>query len=638
MKKIIYSAIFGLTGAIMVDCSDSYLERPPQGVLSETSLASEKGVNAILISAYSNLDGWTESWGAGSPWPQAGTNWIFGDVAGGDAYKGSDPGDQAQIVPIEKHQGLPSNNYFDAKWLILYNGVARSNATINLMAKVPEISDENRTIITAQARFLRGHFHFEAKKMWNMVPYIDDAIALAAGSNPDAFKVPNTTDIWPQIEADIQFAIDNLPATMSEVGRVNKSAAQAYMAKVYMFQHKFNLAEPLLDAVIASGVTADGKKYGLNACFHDNFKAETKNSQEAVFSIQASVNDGNTDGQNGNWGDILNNPYTGGPGTCCGFHQPSQNLVNAFHTNAVTGLPLATFNSSDAFITDQGIPGTGKWDATTKKYEKDAFVTAYLPAEPNTERVYKCIEKNGTEYVGAKDPLTEPTYWNEVWREDALVTLDPRLDYTIGRRGLPYLDWGNHPGASWIRDQSYAGPYSPIKRVYYQKEAKTNSTSTGWAQGPNANNYTLIRFADVLLWRAEIAADEGQLDVALGLVNQIRNRAKTGCTVKDGAVNAANYKIELYPTFADKATAVNAVRFERRLELAEEGHRFFDLVRWGIADTYMNTYFTTEGTKRQYLQGSVFTPGKNEYFPLPQGQIINSSINSAPTLTQNPGY
>ena len=583
MKKIIYRAMIALVGVVLFNCSDTFLDRPPQGALDETSLKSEKGVNALLVSAYSALDGWTDSWGAGAPWPQAGSNWIFGDVTGGDAYKGSDPGDQAEIVPIEKHQGLPTNGYFNSKWLTVYNGVARTNATLNLLSTLTDaqISAANKGKIEAESRFLRAHFHFEAKKMWNMVPYIDDVIAKAGGSNPAAFKVENNVDIWPKIEEDMKFAADNLPTTMGEVGRANKWAAKAYLAKIYMFQNKMALAKPILDDVIANGVTADGRKYGLHANFHDNFNAETKNGIESVFAMQASVNDGDADGQNGNWGDILNFPYTGGPGQCCGFDQPTQNLVNAYKTSA-TGLPLLdTFNDADV-TNDQGIASTA----------------AFTP------------------YAG---------------------TLDPRLDWTVGRRGIPYLDWGKHPGAAWIRDQAYAGPYSPIKRVFYQSQSKSLSTSTGWAQGPNANNYTLIRFAEVLLWRAEIAASEGDEPTTRNLVNQIRGRAKTGKKVKVGTADAANYSVEPYTTIA-AADLVKVVRFERRLELAMEGHRFFDLVRWGVADQVMNVYFATEGNKRGYLKGSTFVKGKNEYFPIPQDQIIQSSISNAPTLKQNPGY
>ncbi|MFM9836617.1 MAG: RagB/SusD family nutrient uptake outer membrane protein [Cyclobacteriaceae bacterium] len=580
-KKTLINVLIALIGAVLFDCKDSFLDRPPQGAIDQTSLKSEKGVNALLISAYSSLDGWTESWGAGSPWPQAGSNWIFGDLTSGDAYKGSDAGDQAEIVPIEKQGSLPTNAYFSAKWRVVYNGVSRTNSTLNLLETVPEISDANRKTITAEAKFLRAHFHFEAKKMWNKVPYIDEVINAAGGTNPDAFKVPNDKDIWPLIEADMKFAADNLPAGQPDVGRANKYAAAAYLAKIYMFQGKLAAAKPLLDDVIANGVTSDGKKYGLHDCFHDNFNATTKNGKESVFAMQASVNDGSNDGQNGNWGDILNFPYTGGPGTCCGFHQPSQNLVNSYKTDGI-GLPLLdNFNIADV-KNDQGVKSA------------DAFA-----------------------------PHAGP--------------VDPRLDWTVGRRGIPYLDWGPHPGADWIRDQAFAGPYSPKKRVFYKAQSKSLSTATGWTQSASANNYTLIRFADVLLWRAEIAADAGDLPTALSLVNQIRNRAKNGCKVQDGGANAANYQVEPYSSFPDKAFAIKAVRFERRLELALEGHRFFDLVRWN-ATSFLNDYYGVEGTKRGYLKGVTFTSGKNEYFPIPQDQIINSSIKDAPTLTQNPGY
>jgi hypothetical protein len=217
--------------------------------------------------------------------------------------------------------------------------------------------------------------------------------------------------------------------------------------------------------------------------------------------------------------------------------------------------------------------------------------------------------------------------------------LDPRLDWTVGRRGIPYLDWGPHPGYSWIRDQSYGGPYSPKKHVFYQDEKTTGSTATGWAQGANANNYALIRYADVLLMAAEAEVEANNLPRAIELVNMVRARAANPAGfVQSGALPAANYQVGLYTSFPSQDYAREAVRFERRLELAMEGHRFFDLVRWGIAAPVLNAYLTVEQTRRQYLQGATFTPGVNEFYPIPFEEIINSMVAGERTLTQNPGY
>ncbi|MCY7351705.1 MAG: RagB/SusD family nutrient uptake outer membrane protein [Cytophagaceae bacterium] len=596
MKKTLYGLGIALAvGTGLVACKDSFLMQLPQGALSENALQNEKGVYAALIGAYSMLDGWAADWTHGDVWRSAGSNWVWGNVVADDAYKGTDIGDQSDLNPIERWEVVPTNPYLGGKWGNVYAGVARANSVLDLMAKTTGLPAEKIKSFTAEARFLRGHYHFEVKKVFNNVPYIDQKAVEVA------YKVANDKDIWPNIIEDLKFAGDNLPETHAEVGRINKWGAKAMLAKAYMYQNKYSDALPLINELITSGKTTNGKKYALNDCFYDNFNAATKNSAESVLAIQQSVNDGDNDGNNGGYGEVLNYPYQGGPGACCGFHQPSQNLVNAFKVDS-KGLPLfGTFNQSD-LKSDQGV-------ATSD--------SIYLP--------------------------------------DTTTPVDPRLDWTTGRRGIPYLDWGPHPGAAWIRDQSYGGPYSPKKNVFAKSQQGTLSTGSGWAQGNNANNYTLIRFADVLLWAAECEIEIGSLEKARAYINQIRKRAGscmvmgrlTGYGAKripivDLTKPAANYLVKEYPgsdaSFASKEKAREALRFERRLELAMEGHRFFDLVRWGVAAEVLNEYVAVESRKRQYKQGARFTKGKNEYMPIPQVQIINSSINGKPTLKQNPGY
>jgi hypothetical protein len=251
--------------------------------------------------------------------------------------------------------------------------------------------------------------------------------------------------------------------------------------------------------------------------------------------------------------------------------------VNAFKTDA-NGLPLLdTFNETDV-TSDQGLTAT------------DPFVP----------------------YAG---------------------NLDPRLDWTVGRRGIPFLDWGPHPGRAWIRDQNFGGPYTPIKNSFYKAENGTLSNTADWVTGANANNYRAVRFADILLLRAEVAVEENDLILALDLVNQVRNRADNCVVTLPDGTPAANYVVKPYRAFPDQAYARKAVRFERRLELAMEGHRFFDLVRWGIAAETLNAYLAKESAKRSYLNGVTFEKGKDEYFPIPQTQI---DIMGSDVLKQNP--
>jgi len=577
-KKVWFSviAILGFT-FLFYACSKSFLDKPALGSVDESTLANKAGVEGLLIGAYSMLDG---IGGAANNFDGAATNWIFGDIASDDSYKGTQPGDGSEINEIETYRPTNGNSAVIARWGGIYDGIQRSNDVLRMMAKATDIETADQVRIKAEALFLRGFYHFEAKKLWDMVPYIDETISYAAGNT----DVPNNVDIWPKIEADMQFAADNLPADWSstgEKGKANKWAAMTVLAKIYMFEHKYTEAKQLLDNVIANGVTATGEHYALLPHYADNFNAETKNNAEAVFQIQQSVNDG-SGGYNATWGEALTYPNGAGvPGGCCGFNQPSQNLVNTFRTDPVTGLPyLDTFNDIDV-KNDQGV-------------ESGASFT------PETG------------------------------------TLDPRLDWTVGRRGLPYLDWGIHPGKVWIRDQDNGGPYLAKKRFYWKYQTGTLE-ETSWPNG-NANNYSFIRFADVLLWAAECEIEVGSLEQARVYVNQVRDRIAAN---PDGWVHtyvddadpskgftsapAANYKIGLYTTaWTDQAFARKAVQFERRLELGMEGHRFFDLVRYGTADVVLNAYVAKEKSVRTYLNGVVFTKNKNEYFPLPQSEMDKS--------------
>ncbi|MBL0741140.1 RagB/SusD family nutrient uptake outer membrane protein [Chryseolinea lacunae] len=575
MKKITI-----LCGVILASlwsaCSDSFLDVKPKAALSSTALQTGKGVSSLLTGAYAMLDGWATAEGAYRSYQVGADNWVYGSVASDDAYKGTIAGDQPPISLIEQANIASDNIYFRGKWRGMYDGIARCNDVLQLLPKVTDLSDAERAAITAEARFLRGHFHFELKKMYNKVPYIDEVVY--DPNNLESTKVPNTADIWPKIEADLQAAYAVLPVKQTQPGRASKWAAAATLAKAYLFQEKWSDAKPLLEEIVNSN------QFALMDRYHDNFRASTNNNKESIFEVQYSVNDGAPNGENGNIGSTLNYPYGGGGvTTCCGFFQPSQNLVNAFKTGA-DGLPeLTTFNDADV-TNDQGVEAT-------------------VPFTP---------------YAG---------------------TLDPRLDWTVGRRGIPYLDWGVHPGKTYVRDQAYGGPYSPKKHVMYRSDVG----SATFAGNPrlNANNYRMIRYSHVLLWLAEIAVKQADLETARGYVNQIRARAAhpDGFVKKADGTPAANYLINEYTTpWTDADLALKAVQFEQRLEFGMEGHRRFDLVRWKIAEQTLNAYYLVEGTKRSYLKNVQFVPNKHEYFPIPIQEILNTQIAGKPTLTQNPGY
>ncbi len=563
-NKIILSAL--LISVFSTACKDDFLNVKPLGVLDQSSLQNKIGVNLLLIGAYSMLDGVQTNVGSAfSDWQGSADNWVYGEVTADNAVKGSDSNDQPEISLIESYNTTPALIHFRGKWRAVYDGVARSNDVLQAIEKATDMTAVEKTQATAQARFLRAHYHFEAKKMWNNAPFIDDKTYNPA--EPNSTKIPNDKDIWPNIVDDLKFAYDNLPNTWPGFpGRATKWAAAATLGKAYMFQSKFAEAKPLFDAIV------NIKQYELMAKYHDNFRAEMNNNKESILEVEFSINDGAAINNNGNRGGTLNYAYGGGVTTCCGFFQPTQSLVNAFKTDATTGLPDANPNATD-------VPGI-----------------------------------NSQTYTGA---------------------LDPRLDWTVGRQGIQYLDWGLQT-AAYVRDVAYAGPFSPKKNAPYKSDIGKTAASN---PRQNANNYRMIRYAHVLLMLAECEVEVGTIDKAREYVNLIRARAGNAAGFVQTAVNQANYKIGTYTApWTDKNVAREAVRTETRLELAMEGHRFFDLVRWKVADKVINDYITFEQNKRTYLKNVKFVPGKHEYFPIPQAEIINSSVDGKPTLKQNPGY
>ena len=596
-KVLIFTALVSLL--IVYACSPNFLDKKPIGTLNQTILANENGVQGLLIGAYALLDG--EGGNVNSGWGSACSNWTYGGVASDDAYKGSTPSDQGDIVGIMTWATATTNGYTSQKWATMYEGIQRANDVLRMLKIAKGISATNAADYAAEAKFLRGFYHFELKKVFGNVSFVDenvsDTTAATVVANVDGSGA--YVNIWPQIEADFTFAAANLPASQTQAGRANSWAAKAYLAKVYMFEAKYAQAKALFDQIIPNGVTASGTKYALEANYGMNFNAATKNSAESVFAVQMSVNDGsdNTSGaSNGNWGDNLNFPYASGPGACCGFYNPSQTLANSYKTD-VNGLPVTNFMTGG----------------------------------------------------NVSDPAATPYSGN----------LDPRIDWAMGRPGVPYYDWGPDPdastGYSWIRDPASDGVFSPKKNTYAKSQVGSASSVSGyWAATElTSNNVNLIRFADVLLLAAEAEAQVGSLTTAQNYVNMVRARAANvgGWVYKNATYSASSssyspqttpadkYAIAPYPTGAFTSTnvAIAAIQRERQMELAMEGHRFFDLVRWGIAATVLNNYVATDPISKIFRLGSTFK-STSGIFPIPQNQIDLLNSGGKTILKQNPGY
>ena len=567
-KKLIYSIT--LTCMMLGACSDDFTEIAPTGALSDEALQNATGVDLKLTAAYSALDGERIA-RQGEGVAAGGDNW-WTDVVSDDAHRGSTDGDNTALFQVETLDWQTGNSWFLGRWSALFGGVNRANAVISLIQTIPD-GDFSQQL--GEALFLRGYYNFELQKFYGNVPFI-------SVENLDnlEFNQPNPGPIWTQIEADFQTAVDNLGNDVVN-GRANSWVAKAFLGKAFLYQEKWDQAFPLLNDVVQNG------PYSLNPEFVSNFNFAGENGPESMFAIQFVSDDGRS--FNGNGAGTLNFPGGGplNPETCCGFYQPTQDLVNAYQTNG-SGLPLlGTFANTDV----------------TSDYGVDS-------AEPFT-------------------PYAGP--------------LDPRLDYTVGRRAIDYNGFGPNPGKAWIRAAfgDVSGPYLPKKNIYQADEVDANRGTGGWGSDWSGINYNVMRFADVLLMAAEAAVEKSSPDLGLALdyVNQVRNRAKNMTYVQNeaGDAPAANYQIEPYPGFAGQTGARDAIRFERRLELGMEGHRLFDLRRWDIAMSTINTYIQREAqdiNQADYASKFKTYTEKFDLFPIP----INAIDQSGGVLTQNPGY
>ena len=419
----------------------------------------------------------------------------------------------------------------------------------------------NAEQLLGELKTLRAWYYFDLIRIFERIPYFTESEDVNTKSNEEYSR----DEIFEFIKQDLREAIEVLPAKKSAAGRITRTTAQAIMAKVCAFTSSWDDVKTYSDAVISSG------QYSLFDNFGDISKIEKNNGSESIFAMQCSTADNNA---HINWCNLLNCTYSDGNlyGTGDDFFYGSQNLVNAFRTDPSTGLPYL--------------------DGTFNKVN----VTA--------------------DYDG---------------------TIDPRLDFTVGRIGFPWRGYTYTQG--WCRAYDTYGEYSNKKAWPSPEEALA-----GWPWGCSALNYMFIRYADILLLKAEAlietasgtnAATDAGLVEARNLINQVRQRAANSIdgnyTPIDLDPFSADYYVGLYPTEGDgnlawtRDRARMALRMERRLELALEGNRWFDLVRWG--NDYLmktiNTYMTEESALRSYYQGRSITA--NEIFlPVPISEVDNS--------------
>ncbi len=548
-------------------CSDFLDEQVPQATLTQDEVKKPEYIDNVLISAYAGLLSIEDMNSSFSLWNY--------DTRSDDAYVGgSNPSDGEPFHILEKHTTVMTTDWpYNDIWNRFYKYLSRISLSLDMLA----VADQENTTIqqrTAEMKFLRAYGHFQLKRLFKKIPFVNKLNMQEDDYNNLTNTEYTNDEGWQQIINDLEDAYAVLPATQADKGRPTKAACAAFLAKVYLYKAyrqddaNSNKVTSVNEADLQKVVeyTAPGlyAGYGLESDLHNNFRPEEQyeNGKESIWAIQYSKNDGTVYG-NLNFSYRLIVPcipkvHDAG----CDFYKPSINLVNAYRTNS-DGLPL--LDNAAAAASD---------------YE-----------------------------VGSAQ------------------TVDPRLFVTVGVPGTPYMFNPNFmisKSNTWSRSGGMYGYYVSLKQNVDPSLTDTYLfvCDNQWA---SSMNRVVFRYADVLLMRAEALAQLGKTDEAISLVNQVRSRAQ-GMTTGSVVANYPNkygvhYAIGKYNGSYSKEETLKIVKMERRLELAMESERFFDLVRWGEAATVINRFYTTEGEKMNFLSGAVFTADKNEYLPIPDDQM-----------------
>ncbi len=565
MKKILYSTLIVLAMAGMTSCSDFLDNQKPQGILDSDQVKDPSNVDNLVISAYAIF---TTAEDINSSFSM----WNF-DVRSDDAYKGGNGTSDGDVFhQLEIEQGVLTTNWnISDMWVRLYNCISRVNSAISVLEQTDN-TYQLKSQRLGEMRFLRGYAHFLLKRLYKNIPFIMNANLSQEEYNNLSNTEYTNDEGWQQIISDVEYAYGVLPVTQSDKGRPSKAAAAAFLTKLYLYKayrqddpksnEVTSINQDDLRKVITYSDPAiyDAGGYGLESDFHNNFRPEPQyeNGKESIWAMQYSMNDGTKYG-NLNWSYGLIVPNI--PGVTdggCDFYKPSQNLVNAYRTDADGHPLLDTFNDKD--------------------YDK------------------------------SKDYA------------------DPRLFLTVGIPGLPYEFNKNYimdETSTWSRSNGLYGYYVTLKQNV-DPESGYLIKGSWWG---TSMNRIVFRYADVMLERAEAYAQLGESANAIALVNDIRKRAKqsTGMIANYPSDYGVKMNISTYDGSYSNDETLKIVKMERRLEMGMESERFFDLVRWGEAETVLNKYFAGETDNCSIYSVAHFTKNKNEYLPIPYSQVAASN-------------
>jgi hypothetical protein len=577
MKRFFISIISICLCLAFAGCDD-YLDYKPTAVVDEDKAFSDP--EGMVTSAYAML---------GDCWYTYPFNlWPYGDLASDDCLKGGSGTTDTEYHSVEVFSTLtPTLGHLDELWYRLYCAISRCNRAILSLQEYgnDKLGEETTKQRIAEVRFLRANFYFKLKMVFNKVPWIDEEVYKNNTQEQTRNDALTSDELWDKIIADFEDAYNTLPEKQNDGGRVNKVAAAGYLAKCYLERAWGNGYED------STGVNFINKDYMQKVVDYTDVVA---NSQYGYLE---------------DYGDIFLPEYDNSKESVFAVQASD---YNDDHTK------FGRANWSNTLNGVWGIWSCG-WDF--QKPSQD-FVNAFKTRDGLPEF---------DDYDASNDHPVNGQPTTQKW--------DPRLFHTVGMPTFPYkYDKEYTLTTANSRTPNTYGYYTDMKCVPQRSKGETyNSPWQAFAM----NEY-VIRYTESMLDRAEALIELGRLAEARTIINDIRQRAAN--SIKKHIEYAADQcEISLYPEsyFQNKEMARKCLRWERRLEMGQEHERFFDLRRWGLLSTTLNSYFKREAkdsydgqTYAQYYKDAHFTSGKNEYFPIPYNQLYY-----IPGLyTQNKGY
>lgn len=568
MKKILYSVLTVLALVGTTSCSDFLDDQKPQGVLDSDMVKDPSNVDNLVISAYAVF---TTAEDVNSSFSM----WNF-DVRSDDAYKGGNGTSDGDVFhQLEIEQGVLTTNWnINDMWVRLYNCISRVNSAISVLETTSD-SYQLKAQRLGEMKFLRAYAHFLLKRLYKNIPFIMDANLKQEDYNTLSNTEFNNDEGWQQIINDVEYAYSVLPVKQTDKGRPSKAAAAAFLTKAYLYkayrqddpssnQVTSISREDLLKVIEYSNpdiYSAGG--FDLEADFHNNFRPETQyeNGVESIWAMQYSINDGTKYG-NLNWSYGLIVPNI--PGVTdggCDFYKPSQNLVNAYRTDADGHPFIDTFNNKDYDLTQDADP-----------------------------RLFLTVGLTGLPYeFNSKYMMDASSTWS---RSNGLygyyVTLKQNVD----------------PDCGYMVKGSWWG--TPMNRIVFRYADVLLERAEAYAQ---------------LAIKGE--GDAKQAINIVNDIRK-RAKQSTGMIANYPSDYGVKFNISTYFGNYSAEETLKIVKMERRLEMGMESERFFDLVRWGEAEKVLNKYFAEETNNCSIYGDAHFTANKNEYLPIPFSQVAAS--------------